>query len=63
MDGASSTSLTVRILGESAKAYRITDGDKTAWLPKSKVELTKLFRDGTVEITIPEWLAIEKELA
>ena len=42
---------------ETANAFLVTDGDKDYWLPKS---MTENNRDGT--FTIPEWLAIEKEL-
>jgi hypothetical protein len=43
------------ILNETEKAYRINDGAKTEWVPKSQVENNK---DGS--ITMPEWLAKEK---
>lgn len=41
--------------GESDKAIRLHDGDKTEWVPKSQVEDNG---DGT--FTMPEWLAKEK---
>ena len=41
---------------ESHKAYLVSDGDKEVWLPKSYCK-----RDGKV-FTIPEWMAVEKEL-
>ena len=41
---------------ETDQAWLIFDGTKEVWLPKSLVE----FADG--EVTLPEWLAIEKEL-
>jgi hypothetical protein len=41
--------------GESEKAFRIFDGAKTEWVPKSQVERND---DGT--FTMPEWLAQEK---
>ena len=44
------------VRGETAKAWRISDGDREVWLPKSQVE-----RDGST-FTMPEWLAKEKEL-
>lgn len=43
------------IKGETKNAYRIYDGAKTEWVPKSQVENNK---DGS--ITMPEWLAKEK---
>lgn len=42
---------------ETDKALLIFDGTKEAWLPKA---ITQDNGDGTY--TIPEWLAIEKEL-
>ena len=41
--------------GETDSAYRIFDGDRTEWVPKSQVERND---DGT--FTMPEWLALEK---
>lgn len=41
---------------ETERAYFITDGVKSAWVPKSQVEKNA---DGT--FTMPEWLAMEKE--
>ena len=46
-----------KLLHETDFAYRITDGKKTVWVPKSQVQKND---DGT--FTMPEWLAIEKEL-
>lgn len=43
------------ILNETEKAYRINDGAKIEWVPKSQVENNN---DGS--ITMPEWLAKEK---
>ncbi|MCA1452163.1 hypothetical protein I6F35_02900 [Bradyrhizobium sp. BRP22] len=43
--------------GETEKAYRIFDGTKSEWVPKSQVEYNE--EDGT--FTMPEWLAREKE--
>lgn len=42
---------------ETDRAYRVWDGTRSVWLPKSQVEVNG---DGT--ITMPEWLAREKEL-
>jgi len=42
--------------GETAKAYRIFDGAKTEWVPKSQVE-----NNGDGTFTMPEWLAQDKE--
>lgn len=49
--------LELQLKMETDKAYLVNDGDKDVWLPKSQVEHSenKVF-------TMPEWLAIEKEL-
>lgn len=43
---------------ETAAAYRFSSGGEPVWLPKSQVEWDADAR----EMTMPEWLAIEKEL-
>lgn len=46
------------VKGETANAYRIDDGTKTEWVPKSQVEL---HREGKNTVMVmPEWLAREK---
>lgn len=50
--------LAVEIKGETPKAYRLFDGTKTEWVPKSQVE-----NNGDGTFTMPEWLAIEKGFA
>lgn len=47
--------IAAQVRGETEKAFRLFDGDKTEWVPKSYVENN---RDGT--FTMPEWLAQEK---
>ena len=47
--------LAAKIVGETDKAWRINDGTKVEWVPKSQVEDNG---DGT--FTMPEWLAKEK---
>lgn len=49
------TDIAAEIKGETDKAYRLFDGAKTEWVPKSQVENNA---DGT--FTMPEWLAQEK---
>lgn len=44
------------VKGETDLAYRFYDGSKTVWLPKSQVEW-----DGKT-MTMPEWLALDKEI-
>jgi len=55
MTDARLTDIAAEIKGETDKAYRLFDGAKTEWVPKSQVEDNK---DGT--FTMPEWLAQEK---
>lgn len=43
------------IRGETEKAYRLYDGKKSEWVPKSYVE-----NNGDGTFTMPEWLAKEK---
>lgn len=47
--------IAAQVRGETPKAYRLFDGDKTEWVPKSQVEDNG---DGT--FTMPMWLAKEK---
>lgn len=49
--------VTADLRGETDAAYRIDNGGVTVWVPKSQVEMND---DGT--FTMPEWLALEKEL-
>lgn len=50
--------LSGELRGETEKAYRFFDGIRTVWLPKSQCEWDA---DEKV-MTLPEWLAEEKEL-
>lgn len=52
--------LNCKLLVETDKAIRVDDGKTQAWLPKSQIELEHE-RDGTVTITLPMWLAKEKD--
>lgn len=44
------------IRGETEKAYRLFDGQKTEWVPKSQCEWDE--KDKTMQM--PEWLAMDK---
>ena len=46
------------IKGETEKAYRFFDGNKTVWLPKSQCE----WDEDEKVMTMEEWLARYKEL-
>jgi len=47
--------IAAELKGETEKAYRIFDGTRTEWVPKSQVEMND---DGT--FTMPVWLAEER---
>ena len=50
---------------ETERAIAVTeteDGRKWVWLPKSLIEYERDVAAGTVAVTLPERLALEKEL-
>lgn len=47
--------LSAEIKGETDRAWRLSDGITTEWVPKSQVE-----KNGDGTFTMPEWLAKEK---
>lgn len=47
--------IAVQKRGETEKAFRLFDGVRTEWVPKSYVE-----ENGDGTYAMPEWLAIEK---
>lgn len=53
--------LTGEIRRETEKALLFFDGERETWIPKSLIEGQSSYSDG-VEITIPAWLAKDKEL-
>lgn len=56
--------LTMKLHAETDRAIRVSDDgeDRNAvWLPKSQVEFVAV-KPGYVEVTLPEWLAIDKGL-
>lgn len=55
------TEITVEILRESERAILVSDGDAQEWLPKSQIEYEGEVGQ-TITITIPEWIAKEKNL-
>lgn len=64
MADARLTDITVRLVQQTERAILVTDSDdleKAVWLPKSQVEFVEK-ADGIVEVTLPEWLAIERGL-
>ncbi len=56
--------LTVTLHHETEKAFLVSDSgdrDKAIWVPKSQCEV-EVLKGNTVILTMPEWLAIEREL-
>ena len=57
--------ITVEIEAETDKAVLVHEGDKSkaVWLPRSQIEIEKnALNGGIYEITLPEWLALDKGL-
>jgi hypothetical protein len=52
------TDISGELRGETERAFRFYDGKTTVWLPKSQCEWDDLEKI----MTMPEWLAKEKEL-
>lgn len=46
---------------ETKAAWLVNNGDKDVWLPKSQCEI-ELGKNMSCVVTLPEWLAQEKEL-
>ena len=57
------TDVTVQLHHETPKAILVSDGcgGDQVWLAKSMIEVEEKGK-GIVEVTLPEWLAIEKGL-
>lgn len=57
--------VTVKVHHSTDKAILVSDTDdkdaKKVWLPYSQIEV-EMKSEGIAEITMPEWLAMEKEL-
>ena len=51
--------IAVQVKGETQSAYRVYDGKRTEWVPKSQVELDIVGKASAI-LTLPEWLALEK---
>ena len=50
---------------ETARAIKVSEDDdeETAvWLPKSQIEIDRTMDDGSLVISVPVWLAREKDL-
>lgn len=57
--------LDVHLIAETEKAVLVnldeTNEDDAVWLPKSQIEINKKQKT-TINITLPEWLALNKGL-
>ena len=56
--------ITVQKLHETDKAVLVTDSipEKGVWLSKSLIEIKASATGGLHQVTLPEWLALEKGL-
>lgn len=57
--------LCVKRVTETDRAMLVSDGgSESAWLPKSQLTVLDVLdeNEGMIVISVPEWLAIEKEL-
>ena len=54
----------VAIEARTEKAVLVHDGDKSkaVWLPLSQIEISPTGFGGIETVSLPEWLALEKEL-
>ena len=55
----------VEYITETPAGLCVSDGDRRIWLPKSQIEdfLENSFSEGDmITITVPDWLAEDKEL-
>lgn len=51
----------VEVKHETELGILVSDGLNQFWLPKSQIEI-EYRKDGHAEITLPQWLAEEKEI-
>ena len=54
--------ITAEIIKQTDFAILIDDGEVRVWLPKNQIEQIDRVYENCAEISIPEWLAEEKEL-
>lgn len=54
--------LSLNLITETKEAILVSDGKREAWLPKSQIEY-EVGKDGIdVTVTLPAWMATQKEL-
>lgn len=57
--------IVVQLHHETERAVLVSDTgirDDAVWLPKSQIEYVPGPKPGTIEVTLPEWLAVDKDL-
>jgi hypothetical protein len=54
--------IAVNIVHTTERAVLVRDGNREVWLPLAHTEVGPIRQGGNATVTIPEWLAIEKEL-
>jgi len=52
----------VEVIHTTDRAVLVSDGTRRAWLPLAQVEVGPIGPRRGATVTLPEWLAIEKEL-
>ena len=52
----------IRAQTERAILIMPNDADEAAWLPLSQIEIHPADKPGEVCVSLPEWLAVEKNL-
>ena len=56
-------SLTLELIRETSGAYLVSDGSTEAWIPISQIEEEERnLLNNEIDLTIPEWLALDKGL-
>lgn len=52
----------VEVIHTTDRAVLVDDGDRRVWLPLAQIEVGPIGQRRGATVTMPEWLAIEKEL-
>lgn len=52
----------VEVIHTTDRVVLVDDGDRRVWLPLAQVEVGPIGPRRGATVTMPEWLAIEKEL-
>ena len=63
MTGSDMVEISGELIHETDEAILIDDGNRRVWLPRSQIEMDgTAFAGYNIKISVPEWLAQEKEL-